>query len=91
MIVLVTYDISDNRTRSRFHRFMKEYGVNSQRSVFECILDPDGICAVVSRARQMIDPVTDSVRLYRICSRCTNKVVVSGLGVKITQLDYRIV
>jgi len=90
MIVLLTYDISDNRTRSRFHRYLKEYGINSQKSVFECLLDPDGIREVVARAAALIDPETDSVRLYRICSRCMNKVRVSGRGFKITQLDYMI-
>jgi CRISPR-associated protein Cas2 len=91
MIVLLTYDISDNRTRARFHRYLREYGINSQKSVFECLLDPEGIKAVVSTAAQVIDPKTDSVRLYRICSRCMNRVMVSGLGIRITQLDYMIV
>lgn len=90
MIVLLTYDISDNRTRARFHRYLKEYGVNSQKSVFECLLDPNGIRDVVARAASVINPDTDSVRLYRICSRCMNKVRVSGVGYKITQLDYMI-
>jgi len=90
MIVLLTYDISDNRTRACFHRYLKEYGINSQKSVFECLLDQAGIRDVISRATALIDPETDSVRLYRICSRCANKVRVSGLGFKITQLDYMI-
>ena len=91
MMVMLSYDITDNRTRSKFHRFLKEFGLNSQKSVFECLLDQEGITRIISFAKRIIDPKTDSVRIYRICSRCCNKVVLSGQGMKITQLDYRII
>jgi len=91
MIVLLTYDISSNRARGRFHRFLKEFGLNTQKSVFECDLDPEGIDRVVACARVMINPATDSVRLYRICAGCLRKVRVSGRGIKLTQLEYMVV
>lgn len=91
MIVLVTYDISKNRTRTRFHKFLKEFGLNTQKSVFECEIDGDGLKRLVAVAATLIDKDTDSVRFYRICAGCQRKVTISGLGLKVTQLDFLIV
>jgi CRISPR-associated protein Cas2 len=91
MIVLISYDISSNKTRARLHRFLKEFGLNTQKSVFECDLDRDGLNMVIGYCRKLIDYRTDSVRLYRVCSRCLRKVRISGRGLKVTQLDYLIV
>jgi len=91
MIALVSYDISDSPTRTRLHRFLKEFGLNTQLSVFECELDRDGLAAVSAKAKSLIDPETDSVRIYPICSRCAAKVKVSGQGVRVLQLDYRVI
>lgn len=91
MHVLIAYDISDNKTRTRFHRFLKEFGLNTQKSVFECDLDRDGIVKIASFGRKMINPGTDSVRIYRICDTCRRKVRISGLGIKIMKLDFMII
>lgn len=90
MIVLVTYDISSNRTRGQFHKFLKEFGLNTQKSVFECELDGDGFRRLAGMAGTLIDKTTDSVRFYRICAGCRRKVSISGLGLKVTQLDFLI-
>lgn len=91
MHVLVSYDISRNKTRARFHKFLKEFGLNTQKSVFECDLDDQGIAWVLKEARQHLDPATDTLRLYRICAGCQRKVVISGLGLKVVQLDFAII
>lgn len=91
MHVLVSYDISSNKTRARFHTFLKEFGLNTQKSVFECDLDDQGIAKVLQEARDQLDPATDNLRLYRICVTCQRKVVISGLGLKVVQLDFMII
>lgn len=91
MIILLTYDISSNKARSRFHRFLKEFGLNTQKSVFECDLDPEGIDCILAYARRIINPGRDSVRIYRICAGCLRKVTISGRGIRLTRLDYMIV
>jgi CRISPR-associated protein Cas2 len=91
MHVLISYDISDNRTRGRFHKFLKEFGLNTQKSVFECDLDEQGVVRVMAEAHASLDKATDSLRLYRICSRCQRNVVVSGQGLMVVQLDFMIV
>lgn len=91
MITLITYDISDNRTRTRLHEFLKEFGLNTQKSVFECDIDDLALRRIREYCRRSIDMRTDSVRIYRICSSCIRKVIISGQGMRVTQLEYMIV
>jgi CRISPR-associated protein Cas2 len=90
MIVLVAYDISNDRTRATFHEFLKEYGLNTQKSVFECDVDEQAIRDILARAASLVDEETDSVRLYRICAACARRTVISGQGIKVTNLDYTV-
>ncbi|MBU4287637.1 MAG: CRISPR-associated endonuclease Cas2, partial [Proteobacteria bacterium] len=39
MIVLITYDITDPKRLKKIHAFLKEFGFNTQKSVFECDID----------------------------------------------------
>lgn len=91
MLVLVTYDICDNRSRGRLHKLLKEYGLNTQRSVFECDLDAEGLRRLAVQVGAMIDAECDSVRFYRLCATCQRKVVISGQGLKVTQLDFMLI
>ena len=91
MIVLLTYDITEPRRLKRIHKFMKEFGLNTQKSVFECDIDDVGIKRIRRYCKEALELSSDSVRIYKICSRCLSKVELSGLGMKITQLDYMVV
>lgn len=91
MIAVVTYDIVSNNRRARLHRFLKEFGLNTQKSVFECQLERDTMARLVAGAKQCLDPYEDSFRIYRLCRNCQNKVAISGLGIKVTTLDYLVV
>lgn len=90
MIVLITYDISGDKKRNRTHRFLKEFGINTQKSVFEGEIDDTSLKSIRLFCKDNLDISCDSVRIYKICSTCINKVKVSGLGLKITQLDYMV-
>ncbi len=91
MIVLVTYDITDPRRLNKTHKFLKEFGLNTQKSVFECDIDEVALKRIRRFCKQSLDLSSDAVRIYKICSRCMKKVSISGLGLKITQLDYMII
>jgi len=91
MIVLITYDITDPARLRKLHRFLKEYGLNTQKSVFECDIDEVAIKAIRTYCKERLEIATDSVRIYKICNRCINKVTISGQGLKVTQLDYMVV
>lgn len=91
MITLVTYDITEPKRLNAARKFLKEFGLRTQKSVFECDIDDVAVKRIRSWCRDNLDIASDSVRIYRICNRCMDKVVISGTGLKVTQMDYMIV
>lgn len=69
MQILITYDVSTTTPegRRRLRRAAKaclDYGQRVQYSVFECLVDPGQLVMVRSRLLKIIDPETDSLRIY---------------------------
>ncbi len=91
MITFVTYDITEPKRLVKMHKFLKEFGLNSQKSVFECDIDDVALKKIRRYCKENLDLDEDSVRIYKICSSCINKVQLSGQGMKITQLDYMVI
>jgi CRISPR-associated protein Cas2 len=91
MITLITYDITDPKRLNNLRGFLKEFGLRTQKSVFECDIDADALKRIRAYCRDNLDIASDSVRIYKICNRCIGKVVISGTGLKVTQLDYTII
>lgn len=91
MITIVTYDITVPKRLQRMHKFMKEFGLNTQKSVFECDIDDVALKRIRRYCKETLDLDKDSVRIYKVCSSCMNKVEYSGQGIKITQLEYMVV
>ena len=90
MITLITYDITDPKRLVKTHKFLKEFGENTQKSVFECDIDDKALKSIRRYCRHNLDLSSDAVRIYKICSPCMNKVSLSGIGLKITNLDYTV-
>ena len=91
MITIVTYDITDPRRLQRFAKFLREYGLRSQKSVFECRLTESEIREIRSACRDRLDLATDAVRIYRVCSGCKARAVVLGKGIKLKELGWELV
>jgi len=91
MITLITYDITDPKRLNNMRNFLKEFGLRTQKSVFECDIDDEALKRIRAYCRDRLDITSDSVRIYKICSRCINKVKISGMGLKVTQMYYMIV
>lgn len=91
MITLITYDITEPKRLNALRQFLKEFGLRTQKSVFECDIDDEALNNIRIYCRDNLDIVNDSIRIYKICNRCINKVVLSGAGLKVTRLDYRII
>ncbi|RLE45714.1 CRISPR-associated endonuclease Cas2 [Candidatus Woesearchaeota archaeon] len=90
MIIFVTYDITEPKRLTRMHKFLKEFGINTQKSVFECEIDNEGLKRIRQYCKDNLDLSSDAVRIYRICSGCMSRVSLSGIGIKITLLDYMV-
>ena len=91
MNTIVTYDITDNKRRNRLRKFLKELGIRSQYSVYECRLDARERRLVRTWCRDNLDLREDSLRIYRVCSRCMDKAVIQGQGITFSRLDWVII
>ncbi|MEW6187834.1 MAG: CRISPR-associated endonuclease Cas2 [Thermodesulfobacteriota bacterium] len=80
MYILVSYDIVENKTRTRVMKHLKNFGTRIQLSVFECDLDDSLYQKMKDGVEKLIDPKKDRVRYYRLCKSCIDRVVISGWG-----------
>ena len=74
MNVVVSYDISEDKRRTKIHKVLKSYGQWVQFSVFECQLTDTQYAKLRSRLNKLIKPETDSIRFYFLCGCCFGKV-----------------
>lgn len=74
MNVVVSYDISEDKRRSKIHKILKSYGQWMQYSVFECDLTDTQYAKLRSRLHKLIKPEQDSIRFYFLCRCCQDKV-----------------
>lgn len=51
-IIIVAYDIANNKTRTRFSKFLEQYGVRVQFSVFE-----------IENSQRLLDIVTNNIEV----------------------------
>lgn len=67
-IVLVIYDITDNKRRTKMVKCLERYGVRVQKSAFEAFLTERKYDELVARTTHLIDPHTDSLRIYLLAN-----------------------
>jgi CRISPR-associated protein Cas2 len=80
--ILVVYDISNDKRRTKLHDALLDYGAPVQYSVFECLLDEKGQEKMERAVMRVIRPKMDRVRFYYLCGRCLERVkVTSGIEV----------
>jgi CRISPR-associated protein Cas2 len=78
MLILVSYDVPDDRRRARLAHALKDFGERVRYSVFECRLDERAQQALRERLARLIDPEEDSLRIYRLCKGCDRLLEVLG-------------
>lgn len=77
-LVVVVYDISNDRRRTRLHDRLLGYGSPVQYSVFECLLDQRRLAEMKKLVRKTIHPRSDHVRYYFLCQACAARTVVTS-------------
>ncbi len=65
-IVLVIYDVVDNKRRSKLAKYLKSYGFRVQRSSFEAIIDNKAYNDLVNNVDNYININEDLLRIYKI-------------------------
>jgi len=82
MLYIVSYDIANDRRRTRVHSTLTGFGVWVQYSVFECFLDRKQRIVLEAKLLKEIHQREDTVRIYGLCGTCAPKVDVLGRGEK---------
>jgi len=73
--IVVAYDISDDKRRTRLHKRLKRYGLAAQYSVFECLLTAEQFEQMKTMVAENIKPKAgDRVRYYKLCEACRTRV-----------------
>ena len=81
MLIVVSYDVPDDRRRTKLAHNLKDFGERVQYSVFEFLLDEAQVAKLRQRIEGLVDLTEDSVRIYRFCADCGAKLEIVGLGV----------
>ena len=79
MIVLVSYDIVDDKQRTRLAKKLLNFGQRVQYSVFECNLNKDQLKEMKKQIMKFIDLKKDSLRIYRLCDSCRKQIKSYGI------------
>ncbi|NJL02200.1 MAG: CRISPR-associated endonuclease Cas2 [Spirulinaceae cyanobacterium SM2_1_0] len=78
MLVLVIYDIPDDRRRTKLATFLEGYGRRVQYSAFECFLSLDEMRQLYAALAKRVNLEEDNVRLYWLSREAVARVLTLG-------------
>lgn len=78
MLVLVVYDIPDDRRRTKLAKFLEGYGERVQWSVFECFLSLEEMRTLYQLVQKRVNPEEDNVRFYWLSSETVSRTLTIG-------------
>ena len=74
-LILVIYDIIDNKRRNKMVKLLESYGTRVQKSAFEALITTRQYNKLIEVIKQLIDN-DDNIRIYRLNS--SNEVILLG-------------
>jgi CRISPR-associated protein Cas2 len=74
MFVLVCYDISEDKRRTKIHKILKSYGEWKQYSVFHCDVTDTQYARMRQRLNRVIKSEEDSIMFHYLCACCQGKI-----------------
>ncbi len=81
MLYVVSYDITDDTSRTKLSKILEGRGIRVQYSVFECILEPNDLGELLKQlAGYVCTSDGDSVRIYPLTQDTVQKVQIVGDG-----------
>ncbi len=78
--MVVSYDISDNRRRTRIMKTLEDHGQRVQYSVFECRLLPAELEKLKRLLKPLVKDATDTIRFYFINAGDVGRIQIMGAG-----------
>ena len=78
-LYVISYDIVNDKKRSKIAKLLEGYGRRVQYSVFECVLSKSDFAKLYAKLLQIdVDSHTDSIYIYMICLNCEKKIITIG-------------
>jgi CRISPR-associated protein Cas2 len=75
MYLVVSYDIHDDKRRTRIHQTLKNFGQRIQFSVFECNLTKEQVLRMQHVLKRILkEEEQDNVHFYHLCDGCQAKI-----------------
>ena len=74
-MIVVAYDISNDRRRSHVVKLLERVGIRVNFSVFECILTDSQYDTLRKDIQKCISSKEDSVVYYPICVNCYTQII----------------
>jgi CRISPR-associated protein Cas2 len=78
MLIVVVYDIADDKRRLKLSNFLEGHGRRVQESVFECFMSLDEMRRLHKKVLRRVKPVEDNVRFYWLAADAVTKVLTIG-------------
>jgi CRISPR-associated protein Cas2 len=79
MFIVVAYDISNDKMRTKLHKTLRRFGESVQFSFFECILTHEMFEQMCSEVAAVLEHQELSrVRYYEICEACRRRTITLG-------------
>jgi CRISPR-associated protein Cas2 len=91
MLVLVVYDIPDNKRRTQLSNFLEGYGRRVQFSVFECFLNLPEMQVLYEKVLKRVIPEEDNVRFYWISENALSKTLTIGSNIPQPPPNYYVI
>jgi CRISPR-associated protein Cas2 len=78
MLIVVVYDIADDKRRLKLSNFLEGHGRRVQESVFECFMSLDEMRRLHKKICRRVKPLEDNVRFYWLAADAAAKVLTIG-------------
>ena len=87
-LILIIYDIIDNKRRTKMVKLLESYGTRVQRSAFEALINRSQYSKIIEGIKKTISN-EDNVRIYRLNS--SNEVFLLGESYSVYEEEVIIV
>ena len=91
MYVVIAYDTPDDKRRAKIAKTLKNFGFRTQLSVFEAILTQQELEKLIDKLKNIQDEQQDSIRIYPLCAKCQENMIIIGINKKIETQAFIIV
>jgi CRISPR-associated protein Cas2 len=78
--MVISYDISDNRRRTKIMKTLEDFGTHVQFSVFECRLKPNEFARLKKLLKPLVREPQDTIRVYFIGADDVGRIQIIGAG-----------